>query len=375
MEDLVVRLCEVVLLARVGQRVESPVPVDTAGEAAGEHGFGHAIVGEVRLLRAAEEDEAPAGALAEVREREVVVPHVNPRLIAVAIGLDLRVASSYGPLAVDQPGVPAGRHTLRVVGPEPARDRERGRHRRRSRSDVHRTADAREAEHAALDLHVAGGGEEVGEVDEVQLAVRGVVERHAVERNPRLGLIEAADPEVRVADAVAAVVVSEVAGHGLRKQDRGVLPPVGFLDPLLWQVGEAHGVGSLTGTGGSDLNAVGDGDHGVQANGERLNRWCCEGQANHAVAGMRHSQLERPGSDLEREHASRVRHGGHVSRELFDEGAGQRLVARRVKDFTPQDHRRRDACGGKKHERRQNHRPHHSSFRATGFRGGTGCRL
>ncbi len=61
--------------------------------------------------------------------------------------------------------------------------RERGLEAGRRRGDVERAADPGEAEDAAAELDVAGGRQEVGQVDEEELAGLGVVERRPVQRH------------------------------------------------------------------------------------------------------------------------------------------------------------------------------------------------
>ena len=104
-DELVVRLEEVVALAGVGDGVEAPVAVGVAGDLALEVGARHAEVGEVRLLGAAVEVQAERLAAERAPRGERVGPELRPGPLAVALGLDAGVAPVEVPAARQPSGV------------------------------------------------------------------------------------------------------------------------------------------------------------------------------------------------------------------------------------------------------------------------------
>ena len=109
--------------------------------------------------------------------------------------------------------------------------------------DVDRTADGAAAvkvgPNAALDLDFIGGRKKIGEIDKENSVGVGVVEWNAVEADGGSAHVEAAEKEVGVADAVAAVVVG-VETWGLFQEDRHVLRPVTAFDLFAADVGHGH---------------------------------------------------------------------------------------------------------------------------------------
>ena len=80
MDQLVVRLEEMVALAVVGEWIEAAVQI--------ELGSGHRQVGEMRLFGAAEEVELDGMVARAAARRQHIRPQLGVRALAVPVGLD-----------------------------------------------------------------------------------------------------------------------------------------------------------------------------------------------------------------------------------------------------------------------------------------------
>ena len=231
--QLVVRLEEVIGLVGVGEWVVAAVLVRVSGQAAIQHRTWRSLVREVRLLGPAEEVEAQRMIAEHPAHAQIVGPEPRPRLVAVAVGLDPRVATVVVPAVRKPPRVHLDHEAARAivaVGEARAHAALLAEGRRlEAHSSAHRGRAVERGPHAALHLRLRRRGEEVGVIDPVDLVRLRIVERHAVDEHADPPLRESAQRQVRVSDAVPRVGVCVGAGECRERHGR-VLAPVHALD-------------------------------------------------------------------------------------------------------------------------------------------------
>ncbi len=290
-QHLHLRLREAVGLAR-HHRVQAPVGVDVAADLAAQVLDRHGVVAELGLLGPAEDQHAQHRVVAHALQSQRAQAVAGPGRLAVAVALDVRQAGLQRPAFRQRLGPgQAGPPGAEGAQPQPQLALALARQGAALQVDdpAHGGRAVERRARATLDLDLSQARGEVGQVDEVDLAVLGAVERHAVDVDGHPPLVEAAQAEVGVAHAVAGVGVG-VGARRLGQQHGQVLAALAGLQLLSRKGREAGRVLALAGHAGRDGHVF---DHHGQWHGLGLGRRGGLGRPGQARRGEEQQQQRR----------------------------------------------------------------------------------